>query len=124
MNRSESEVQQAVRLWCARKGWHAWRNNNGAGTLENGSFVRWGLANDSAAVNKTIKSADLIGIRPVVITADMVGQTIGQFVSIECKRENWQWRGTPEEVAQVAWRDLVLASGGYATFIANPDIPF
>lgn len=124
MNRPESEVQQQVRLYAARKGYHLWRNNNGAGALENGSFVRWGLANDSKQVNSVIKSADLIGIRPVTITQEMVGQVIGQFVSIECKKEAWRYTGTPEEQAQVAWRDLVHFAGGYALFISDPDAPF
>lgn len=122
--RSESEVQEAIRLRAAYQGYRLWRNNVGAGKLDNGKFMRWGLANESTQVNKVMKSADLIGIRPVIITQEMVGQVIGQFVSLEIKEEGWHYRGTDTEVAQLVWRDIILASGGHALFISNPDAPF
>jgi hypothetical protein len=82
-----------------------------------GRPVRFGLANDSKQVNQRVKSADLIGIRPVVITQDMVGAVIGQFVSIECKHEGWKPSMSDEhEAAQARWAELVLLAGGYATF--------
>jgi hypothetical protein len=58
---SEGAVQSLVRLEAANKGVYLWRNNVGGGTLEDGSFVRWGLANDSSQVNAKLKSGDLIG---------------------------------------------------------------
>lgn len=122
--RLESEVQEAIRLRAAYQGYRMWRNNVGAGKLSNGKFMRWGLANESSQVNKIVKSADLIGVRPVVITQEMVGRTIGQFVSLETKREGWHYTGTDEEVAQVAWRDLILATGGHAVILSNPDASF
>lgn len=114
---SESALQAVIRLEAARHGWHLFRNNNGAGKLENGNFVRWGLANDSPAVNKVIKSADLIGIRKRLITFDDVGKIIGQFVSRECKRPGWRYTGTPEEQAQVRWHSMVLANGGDSAIV-------
>lgn len=95
-----------------------WRNNCGAGRLENGSFVRWGLANDTAS--STVASADLIGIRPVLITQDMVGTVIGQFVSIEAKHEGWRPRmNCKHEQAQRLWADLVRSLGGLAMFATS-----
>ena len=111
---TEAEVQQEIRKLAAALGWAVWRNNKGAGKLENGSFVRWGLCNDSAALGARIRSADLIGVRPILIGPEHVGQTIGQFVSIECKRSDWRPGNDEHEQAQRRWRDLVAGLGGYA----------
>lgn len=116
----ESNVQARVRLEAARRGWLLFRNNLGAGQLSNGQFVRWGLANDSKAVNSNVKSGDLIGLRPVVITQEMVGSVIGQFVSIECKREGWRPSPTDShEAAQMRWAELVILAGGHAAFVTS-----
>jgi len=115
--KSEYEVSEAVRVAASVKGWRLWRNNVGAGVLNNGKFVRWGLANSSAMENAHVKSADLIGIRPVVITPNMIGQTIGQFVSIETKKEGWVFNDEqPHEIAQDTWRRLIVSLGGLAIF--------
>ena len=119
---SEASVLNQVRLVASRLGWRIWRNNKGAGKLENGSFIRWGLCNESAAVGSHIRSADLIGIRPVVITPAMVGQVIGQFVSVEVKAEGWRPSATDKhELAQRRWADLVNSMGGYAVITCEPD---
>lgn len=121
MSQLERSVQAEVRLEIARRGWHAWRNNLGAGELTNGQFVRWGLANDSKAVNKNVKSGDLIGIIPRVITPADVGHVIGQFASWECKREGWRASPTDaHERAQMRWAELVLLAGGHAQFTTGP----
>jgi hypothetical protein len=90
----------------------------GASLLANGSFVRWGLANDTAAMNAKIKSGDLIGIRPMLILPDHVGTTIGVFVSREVKPRGWKYPVTPSPrvAAQQAWIDLVRSLGGDAAF--------
>lgn len=114
--RDETDVQNAIRLEASRKGLRLWRNNVGALPSATGGLVRFGLANDSAAVNRHTKSGDLIGIRPVTITADMVGGIIGQFVSRECKRPDWMYRNTERERAQTNWAMIVIALGGDAAF--------
>lgn len=114
--KSEAAVQSQVRLEASRKGGRLWRNNVGAGYAEDGSFMRWGLANDSAQVNKVIKSADLIGLRPVAITPAHVGLVLGQFVSREVKASGWTYRGTGREIAQLNWATLVNTLGGDACF--------
>ena len=55
-------------------------------------------------------SSDLIGWRPVVITADMIGQTIAQFCAVECKTESYS-RTTDD---QDNFLREVAASGGLA----------
>lgn len=117
---SESRQQSLVRLEAATKGVYIWRNNVGAGMLENGSFVRWGLANDSEKVNAIVKSGDLIGWRSKLIRASDVGTVVAQFVSREVKRENWKWSETPENNAQLKWAALVNAHGGDAAIVTGP----
>lgn len=114
---SEAYAQSLVRLAAAREpGVTLWRNNVGVLTDERGRPVRYGLANDSAALNARIKSADLIGWRSTVITPAHVGQTLAVFASLEVKRPGWRYTGTEREVAQAAWRDMVRAAGGLADF--------
>lgn len=116
---NEATVQAHVRLLAAKEGWRLWRNNVGVLPDSRGVPVRYGLANDSAAVNRLVKSGDLIGIRPLLITQDMVGKVIGQFVSLECKHGDWRWdprKFDARERAQQTWRELVQGVGGYAEF--------
>jgi len=118
----EGVVQQAVRLGAARSGRLLWRNNRGAGKMASGTFVRYGLANDSKALGDAVKSADLIGIDPVVVTPEMVGTTVGLFLSVEVKREGWKYSGTLEECAQLQWKAIVEAKGGRAYLTNKSDI--
>ena len=121
MSSNEATIQAALRLAAARKGMILWRNNVGALLDKRGVPVRYGLANDSKALNEQVKSGDLIGIRPTVITPDMVGQVVGVFVSRECKAEGWKYRGDNHEKAQRRWIDIVRSYGGDADFAAGVD---
>lgn len=113
---SESRVQTLIRLEAANLGYYLWRNNCGAMVAPDGRLIRYGLANDSKQMNETIKSSDLIGIKPVIITADMIGKTLGVFLSREIKHENWVYTRTDREIAQKAWIDLINSLGGDAAF--------
>ena len=112
---SEASVTNIVRVEASRKNCRLWRNNVGATKTENG-WVRYGLANESGKMNKYIKSADLIGIRPVLITKEHIGATIGQFISREVKAANWTYKNTEHERAQLRWIELITGLGGDACF--------
>lgn len=120
--KSEAWGQQQVRLNVAKQGAQSYRNNVGATPSRCPDCdapqrpVRYGLANDSAQLNKQIKSSDLILAIPRVITPDMVGTTIAQFGSIECKRPGWKYTGKGREAGQAAWLALINSLGGFATF--------
>ena len=119
---SEAAIQTRIRLEATRKGARIWRNNVGVtpyecpNCFEKSQPVRYGLCNDSKQMNTVIKSADLVGIRPVVITQAMIGSTIGQFVAREVKAGEWQYSGSPREVAQLKFLELVISLGGDAAF--------
>lgn len=113
---TEAWVQSLVRLEAGRKGLKLWRNNVGVLEDERGVPVRYGLANDSKQLNTAIKSGDLIGWRPLLITPAYVGSTVAQFVSRECKRPDWVFTGTERETAQAKWAAAVVKDGGDAKF--------
>lgn len=112
----ESEVSKAVRLEAAGLGHVLWRNNVGAAQNEAGQWFRYGLANDSKQMNKITKSHDLVGIKRVLITPELVGQTIGQFMCRETKRADWKWTASKRELAQAHYGELVSSMGGDSGF--------
>lgn len=118
---SESRVQSEIRLAAPSLGMRLFRNNVGALKDERGVPVRYGLANDSKALNQRLKSGDLIGWRRRLVTPEMVGSTIAQFVSIECKAPGWTYRGDDHEQAQQRWAALVVTEGGYGRFATGAE---
>lgn len=122
---SEAAVQQQIRLEAGRRGVALFRNNNGACMdEETNRLIRYGLANDSKAMNEKLKSHDLIGITPHIVTVADVGCTLGLFTSIETKRAGWKYTGTDREKAQLAWSKLVIKLGGRAMFATSPEEVF
>ena len=97
---SEHEIQQRIRLACGRGPVRLWRNNSGALVDQQGRLVRFGLAKGSS---------DLIGLRALEITPDLVGQRIAQFVAMEIKTS----RGVVSS-EQRAFLQLVEQLGGLA----------
>ena len=119
---SESNVQARVRLAAPGVATRLWRNNVGVLTDARGVPVRYGLANDSPALNASLKSHDLIGWRRVTITPEMVGSVVAQFASYECKRADWRpGSGGEREIAQARWAALVVAEGGVSKFVTGPE---
>ena len=97
---NEHEIQQRIRLACGHGPVRLWRNNSGALVDQQGRLVRFGLCKGSS---------DLIGLRTLEITPDLVGERLAQFVALEIKGA----RGvvSPEQRAFLA---LVEQLGGLA----------
>ena len=96
----EHEIQQRIRLACGRGAVRLWRNNTGALVDQQGRFVRFGLCKGSS---------DLIGLRSLEITPELVGLRLAQFVALEIKTAQGVLR--PE---QQAFLRLVQQLGGVA----------
>lgn len=126
----EAGAQQEARFQVARAGGLIWRNNVGATpkVVEahcpkcqfkfevHQRIIRYGLANDSAQLNDVFKSSDLIGVMPRLITQEMVGAVIGQFLAVECKHPGWNYTGAGRETGQQSYLSLVASKGGIAQF--------
>jgi hypothetical protein len=95
---TETNLMNTILL--ANHGCKLFRNNTGAIKDENGRLVRFGLCKGSS---------DLIGIKPTVITPEMVGKTVAIFTAIEVKTPTG--KATPE---QIHFIDRVKALGGIA----------
>ena len=120
--RRESTVQSDVRLAASYQGCTIWRNNTGAYQDEFGRQIRYGLCNDSKELNRRIKSSDLVGITPVVITPAHVGRFLGVFTAIEVKEEGWtQTPGDKRAEAQAQFHKIVKDVGGFAGFATSVD---
>lgn len=119
---SESAVEDRLRLMAPRLGGVLWRNNSGAYQDDTGRLVRYGLANDSAKVNRKVKSSDLIGVIPVIIRPEHVGMRLGLFVACEVKREGWTLRiNDKREAAQLKFLELVKQHGGLGLFATSDE---
>ena len=99
---AETTLQQQIRLAL---GIHPQTRlfRNQVGSLPDprtGRLVTFGLARGSA---------DLIGWRTITVTADMVGQRLAVFTSVEVKTPTGRVR--PD---QTAWLTAVQAAGGIA----------
>lgn len=114
--KSESLIQKEYRLELSAAGLLVWRNNSGVAKREDGTPVRYGLANESRQMNTNVKSSDLIGVKSVVVTPEMVGKTVGIFFAREVKKEGWNYTGTLVEQAQYRYIKLVNDAGGDAAF--------
>jgi hypothetical protein len=102
------------------------RNNSGAlPNPDTGIPVRFGLGNESKESNKELKSGDLVGWTPVVITQEMVGKTVPVFTNIEAKPAGFKHRDvypkSMREYGQNNWNVLVVNAGGIAGFASTAE---
>lgn len=113
----ESQIQQEIQLEAARLDCILLRNNSGALPDRQGREVRFGLGNISKKYSEQMKSSDLIGLKRVVITPDMVGRTLAVFTAVEVKDSDWKYSTSDKRaVAQKNFIEWVLAMGGFAGF--------
>jgi hypothetical protein len=117
---TEARVVSELRLEASQLGMRLWRNNSGAFYDDKGNFVRFGLGNDSKQFNTVCKSSDLIGISNKLITPADVGKPRGQLVAREAKKPGWKYTGTPREVGQLNFINIVNRFGGDAAFATGP----
>lgn len=128
---NETTTQSAIRQhFTTRQGWRLFRNNVGQLLDARGVPLRYGLANESPQMNQALKSGDLIGWAPLLITPDMVGGVVAQFVSIEAKRTGWSFpqptnkREFAHCDAQRRWARMIRDEGGIAGFMIDPSRGF
>jgi hypothetical protein len=119
---NEAAVQSRVRLECANAGLLIWRNNVGACEDKTGRIIRYGLCNDSAQLNREIKSSDLIGATPVTAYLQSAGWVkLAVLTALECKHSDWVFRpGDERAAAQMRFHEIVREAGGFAGFVTKP----
>ena len=107
MANPETIIQQQIRLALGRRSdLRLFRNNTGSlPDPRTGRPIKFGLAKGSA---------DLIGLRTVTITPDMVGRQVAVFTSLEIKTPTG--RATPE---QRDWLEMVRSRGGLAGIVRS-----
>lgn len=117
----ESEVQQLVQMEAMKYDCTLFRNNSGACVDATGRLIRYGLGHTSP--KQQFLSSDLIGIRKVLITPEMVGQVIGVFTAIEVKKEDWKFTKTfdSHEIKQNNFLQFVESKGGRSGFANSVD---
>ncbi|CRI67076.1 VRR-NUC domain protein [Thiocapsa sp. KS1] len=117
---SEKAIQNAIMLAASQAGMTTWRNNTGqawagdATRLKDGSVLIRNPRPLHAGLCKG--SSDLIGIRPVVVTSEMIGQTLAQFAAVEVKTP----KGKLTEHQQ-KFLAFVESRGGLAIVARSPD---
>lgn len=127
MPETEQQLQQQIRLKVSGPGTgvRLWRQNCGRGWAgpsqrvdqANLGAIRASLQPGDVVVRRgrileaglTPGSADLIGIRPVTIGVEHIGQRLGIFASVEVKTTTGRLR--PE---QQQWIQIVQGLGGLA----------
>lgn len=97
---TEQHIQQSIRLACGKGPVRLWRNNVGRLLDQRGQMVTFGLCPGSS---------DLIGLRSMVITPEMVGQRVAVFCAIEVKSERGRVRAEQE-----AFLNHIKGMGGRA----------
>lgn len=122
---NEAAVTDHAEIEAATLGAMMWRNNSGAWKdPETGRVIRYGLGNISKKLNDKLKSPDFVGITPVLITQDMVGQVVGVFTGLEIKPSDWRLTPGDEHCqAQEEFHRVVRYYGGRSGFVTcNADV--
>lgn len=108
MRNAETNIMNAIMLRLSQLGCMIMRNNTG-------KFRSLNDPNRIVSVGM-VGSADIIGVQPVTITADMVGQTIGQAIAIEVKTDKGR-----QSDAQKKWQAAWEKHGGLYVLARSPD---
>lgn len=128
----EYNIQREIMLAASQGAYTLWRNNVGSGIqgsriIHANKSITVKLNSGDAVVRHArrirfglcVGSSDLIGLKTITVTEDMVGQQIAIFAAIEVKPP----RGKPTE-KQTNFIDFVNQAGGIAIIARSPeDIP-
>lgn len=124
----ETALRNAVLMAVSKIGTRLFRNNTGTGWV---GKVQKFAANTQTIVGPgdvvirdarpfhaglCVGSSDLIGWHPVVVTQEMVGETIAVFTAVELK--TGRLKATPEQTNFLA---QVTANGGVGVVAYSPD---
>lgn len=125
MGKSEAEVKKRVRT-AFTKLTKGITFNNAVGIAYMGTLIKknkdiYTIKGRKAAIGFGRGTSDLIGIRTIEITPDMVGKKIGQFVALEVKKENWHYTGNAHEREQHNFINVINNLGGLAGFVNSED---
>ena len=100
--RLERDVSREIREWVQYvPDLTLWRNNRGSIELGDGKRLTYGVGPNGAS--------DLIGFRTLVVTQQMVGKRIAQFVAVECKAP-----GSEPSNDQITFINRIQFAGGRA----------
>lgn len=97
---TEAELLRRILIRASERGMRLFRNQIGKYLLADGRWLTSGLC---------VGSSDLIGWTPVVVTQEMVGQTLAVFTAIETKAKGKKATG-----AQNNFIGAVVHDGGIA----------
>lgn len=117
---AERALRNAVQLVGASLGVRLFRNNVGLGWV--GRLIRRDKGGVTLAEARVLHaglckgSSDLIGLRPTVVTPEMVGRTIAVFVAFELKT-----RGVTMTDDQEAFLKMVKECGGIASVVRSAE---
>ncbi len=105
---TEAEVQSQIRLSVSKDpSIRLWRNNVGMAYDRQGNPIHFGLCEGSS---------DLIGLKSIVVTPDMVGDVIAVFVGIECKGSR-----TPIQDNQIDFNRLLIKMGARSGIVRSAE---
>ena len=123
----ETNLQNRIRLALSNMGIINWRNNTGMGwagkVLKGPRHAHLGekdiLIRNARPLHAGLckGSSDVIGIKPTVITEDMVGQTVGIFYACEVKQP--KGRVTDD---QKIFAEVINSVGGVARIVIGTQI--
>ncbi len=111
---SEAPVVKRVLMKASQLGLRLLRNNRGMfKTIDGKRIVRAGLEAEGAS--------DLIGVKTIIITQEMVGKKLGVLMVVEVKKPSWTKPTTETEREQENFINQMVDRGAIGFFINNPD---
>lgn len=117
--KKESNIQKSILLAAGPTGCRLFRINAGSGWTGKVTYNKDGsitIHNPRPFHGATTGYADLTGFTPVVITPELVGQTLAVFTAIECKSPTG--KPTPE---QINFIEQIRKAGGRAGIARSAD---